>query len=1089
MPCIKRVLVALLLILALIACSSPPDPTPLPPEPTILLTDTPAPLPVATDTNVPDTPEAPTPEPVNIVVATDDSIEQRLIGQLMVMLLRENGVSVIDQTGMGDARTVRRALELGEVDVALALTGLTLTEFQNIPPASLPTEAERSYQLAKTLDEPNGLVWLEPADYNATPVILVREALSEEGIRNLDDLSQYMNENRIRLCVPDDYDDLKLRGLLDTYMMRIAEEDLVRNSAENVLTDLREGLCNAGIGQITDGRIDAWDLSIVLDNQGYFPINNPAPVVQVDVLESYPAIKRLMKELFDGLSGRIVQTLGAQIIVGTDGELGSGDERTLDAVVQRYLERSGLMGDLPAIKVGITGDEAEGLLGLLLAFELLENGFEVQERTYSDETLLRDALEQGDVDIVWDESAHALTTYHNIPKTALPDDADAMYRLAQSLDLQYHNLSWQQPALFNAGDSMFTTLATLETIDDVAAALEGGADLRLCLATGDYESLLEDWTQLYAAGFSPESIVITEPELVLPTIGDGDCDLGISPTTNPQAIEFELQRLSDPSNLLRISNHAPIVRQDTLSQHPQLSSIIAGISDVLSEETYLAMRAQISLGIDGEPESGDEEDVSTIVNNFLADTRVLRDRPAILIGAQEFTETLLLAEMSRLLFREAGFESVDTLILDNSVNDQYTALNEGVVDLTWVYLGAALQVIHQEPETIGDATLARQRLEQLDESSEFRWLQQSNFNNTFALLIKPSLLEIESNLTSIEELATYMNNNDSPLSICVEEDFFKRPDGLQALQVEYGFEFDESLIQVIEFGELYSKLAAGECDVAEGFRTDGRIETQGFRSLIDSRNFFPAYNASPVVQSALVGAYPNLTQAFEQLAVGLTNKTMVELNALIDFGSDAIPDTGDEELIETVAELYLCEQKLISSQCAATNRPKTVVASAPDPNIGCDAIDINGGFEEPTVWEIPNTRISATYSTEEAHTGNQSIRMGIASGEIEGHTIVEQTVELPEDATSAEVSFWYMPKSTDVYIGDIVALQIYDTAITEAKDTIKLQLNNDGEWTQANVDLTPYIGEQFELYFVVINDGDDKPTLAYIDDVSLQVCH
>ena len=1090
---IERAFVAMLLAVALIACSQTPDQNTLSELPTPNVVNTATAPPVATNTSTPTEPpptEPPTIEPaMQIVVATDDSTEQRLIGQLIVSLLNAKGLPVVDQVGMGDAQTVRMALEKGEIDLALALTGLTLTEFQNIPPASLPTEAERSYQLAKTLDEPNRLIWLESADYNATPVVLVRDVLSESGIRNLEDLAQAANERRLKLCLPDTFTDVQLRGLQDTYALNIAAEDVVFSSAEAVLSSLREGTCDAGLGQITDGRIDAWNLSIVLDNLGYFPINNPAPVVRAAVLDAYPELETLMRDLFDGLSGRVVQTLSAQVAVGADGEPTTGDERSINLVAQRYLERAGLLGELPAVTIGITNDPTERLLGLLLAFELLENGFDVEERTYADVTLLRNAVVQGDVDIAWADSAYALSAYHNIPQSALPDDADATYRLAQSLDLQYHNLSWQQPAIFNAGNSMFTALPSLATIDDVAAALESGENLRLCLATGNFETLLEDWAQLYTSGFSAESLTIVEPDTVLPTVGRGECDLGISSTTNPQAIQFELKRLADTQDYLRKTNSVPIVRQDTLAQHPKIAAIASSISGILSEETFLAMRTQIALGADNTPDSGDEQEIATIVQNFLLDTRVLRDRPTIVIGVQNFTETLLLAEMTKQLFEAAGFDAVETLPLGDTVNDQFTALESEIVDITWVYVGAALQVTHGQAESIGDPTLAWQRVSQLDQDAIYHWLQPSAFNNTFTLLVNPSREIPNAQLTTIEELADYMNANSSPLSICVEEDFFRRPDGLQALQVAYEFEFVPNLIRVVEFDELYPMLAAGECDIAEGFRTDGRVEADRFRSLADTKNFFPAYNAAPVIQTSLATAYPNLVQSLEALAANLTDETMVELNALIDFGTDALPLSGDEESIETVAELFLCEQGLIPSQCSASTRMRTIVASPPENrSASCQQLDVNGGFERMRIWQIPNTRVLAKYSNEAAHSGAMSMRMGLAIDQVETHTIVEQTVSLPDEANSAEISFWYLPQSDDQFGGDLIALQLYDTAITAPYETHRLQLVNDGEWLNATFDLTNYIGERFELYFVVVNDGDERPTLVYLDDIEIKVC-
>ena len=49
--------------------------------------------------------------------------------------------------------------------------------------------------------------------------------------------------------------------------------------------------------------------------------------------------------------------------------------------------------------------------------------------------------------------------------------------------------------------------------------------------------------------------------------------------------------------------------------------------------------------------------------------------------------------------------------------------------------------------------------------------------------------------------------------------------------------------------------------------------------------------------------------------------------------------------------------------------------------------------------------------------------------------------------------------------------------------------SDEQKWVRKATDLTTYIGEEINLHFYVINDGDAVSTAMYVDDVSLDVCY
>ena len=85
------------------------------------------------------------------------------------------------------------------------------------------------------------------------------------------------------------------------------------------------------------------------------------------------------------------------------------------------------------------------------------------------------------------------------------------------------------------------------------------------------------------------------------------------------------------------------------------------------------------------------------------------------------------------------------------------------------------------------------------------------------------------------------------------------------------------------YDQLYEGLRDGLCDVAEGFSTDGRISAWGFQNLVDSKQFFPVYNASPIVRQEVLDQYPELEELLGDLGSYLDDDTIELLKQSIEI--------------------------------------------------------------------------------------------------------------------------------------------------------------------------------------------------------------
>ncbi|MCP4328773.1 MAG: glycine betaine ABC transporter substrate-binding protein [Alphaproteobacteria bacterium] len=269
----------------------------------------------------------------------------------------------------------------------------------------------------------------------------------------------------------------------------------------------------------------------------------------------------------------------------------------------------------------------------------------------------------------------------------------------------------------------------------------------------------------------------------------------------------------------------------------------------------------------------------------------------IVVGGKNFTEQLLLAEMTAQLLEAKGFD-VDKRDGMGSQVVRDAQLN-GQVDVYWEYTGTSLVTYNKVDERL-DAAATYDKVKELDGEQGLTWLDASSANNTYALAVKDGV-EDTGSIKTLSDLAESYNQ-DGGLVMAVNAEFPKRPDGLPGLEEAYGFETTRADLKAMDSGLTYQALNEGQVDLALVFATDGRIAAFGFRVLDDDKGFFPNYAIAPVVRSDTLEANPKLAEPLNALSAKLDDQTMQALNAQVDV---------DKKSIENVATAFLTENGLI----------------------------------------------------------------------------------------------------------------------------------------------------------------------------------
>lgn len=256
-------------------------------------------------------------------------------------------------------------------------------------------------------------------------------------------------------------------------------------------------------------------------------------------------------------------------------------------------------------------------------------------------------------------------------------------------------------------------------------------------------------------------------------------------------------------------------------------------------------------------------------------------KDVIKVGSKEFTEQLLLGQITILALEDAGFEVEDKTSVAGS-DKVRMALENGDFDLYWEYTGTAWlsQLQHDEPLT--DSQEAYEKVRDEDAGNGFSWLQYAPLDNTYTLMMRREDSE-DLGIKSISDLAKYINENPGEITTAIDHEFSIRPDGYPGIQELYGFSQSEDAIKIMDLGIMYKTLQDGQVEVAMGFATDGRIAAYDLVNLEDDKNFFPVYNASPVVRNDSLEKNPEIKEILEKIAPLLDTDTMTQLNYEVDI--------------------------------------------------------------------------------------------------------------------------------------------------------------------------------------------------------------
>lgn len=266
------------------------------------------------------------------------------------------------------------------------------------------------------------------------------------------------------------------------------------------------------------------------------------------------------------------------------------------------------------------------------------------------------------------------------------------------------------------------------------------------------------------------------------------------------------------------------------------------------------------------------------------------------VGSKEFTESIILGQITALVFENAGAQVTDQTGLQGSATVR-EALMSKEIDIYWDYTGTGwVNILGNSSENLPEDLFAA--VKEADAANGVAWLPPANFENAYRIATSQALAA-EHALATTSDAAAFVSANPDQGSICAASEFINRDDGLPGLQAAYEFTFTE--VVELDFNLIFTQVGTA-CQFGEVFSTDARIISNNLQVLDDDRNFFVPYQGAATLRQETLDEHPAIADLLAPVSQALTEPVITELNGKVD---------NDGERPRDVAKDWLTDQGLI----------------------------------------------------------------------------------------------------------------------------------------------------------------------------------
>lgn len=243
--------------------------------------------------------------------------------------------------------------------------------------------------------------------------------------------------------------------------------------------------------------------------------------------------------------------------------------------------------------------------------------YDVDTRSGMGSAVLRQAQENGQIDLYWEYTGTSLINYNDISERLSPEET---YARVKELDAE-KGLVWLDPSAANNTYALAMRADDaaergIETLSDLADAVNADEELSFGL-NAEFYARDDGWRpllQAYDFRVGRRDVSRMDSGLVYQALRDGQVDVGLVFATDGRIPAFDFYVLEDDQNYFPAYALTPVIRQETLDAYPALAEQLNALSAQLDDDTMAALNARVDV---------ERETIEDVAQTFLEQNDLL----------------------------------------------------------------------------------------------------------------------------------------------------------------------------------------------------------------------------------------------------------------------------------------------------------------------------------------------------------------------------------------------------------------------------------------------------------------------------------
>lgn len=257
------------------------------------------------------------------------------------------------------------------------------------------------------------------------------------------------------------------------------------------------------------------------------------------------------------------------------------------------------------------------LLTSMTSQYLSAKGYDVDKRSGLGTAVLRKAQLNGQVDLYWEYTGTSLITFNKITERL---SAEETYNTVKELDAK-QGLVWLAPSEANNTYALAMQRAEAEelgikTLSDLAAAYNNGDQL-VFASNAEFAARADGLKPLQKAyGFKLKRSLLKRMDsgLTYQALKTSQVDVALVFATDGRIPAFDFVTLVDDKGYFPTYAATPVIRAETLEQHPELEGLLNDLSSRLNDQVMAQLNARVDV---------EKQTIEAVAKTFLKEQGLL----------------------------------------------------------------------------------------------------------------------------------------------------------------------------------------------------------------------------------------------------------------------------------------------------------------------------------------------------------------------------------------------------------------------------------------------------------------------------------